>query len=275
MLAFTPRRLGSVCLVVVAVAVVYGAPMAFAQAPGPRANFWVLVLTAGAAVWYAWLTYRLLRGQQTPALVVAFENGCTIVRNFGQGAALNVSLTDGSGQTIGRTTDLGSGGCGSIPTSAEWTINEARFIFCQDVGGRWHMTKCLGQALAPAQNIPIANEVIGRVFNPPPAVRRAVAVRSAIEHWVQLNRTWDPRNWFRRATYLLRKRRAENRILRLIREARAAGRLGTTFTAADVSTATDLERIVADRFLPNHLVGNRDGEREIFFQEADGRYRLR
>jgi hypothetical protein len=256
MLIITPRRLTGALALLAAGALLYKAPTAMAWQPAARASFWVLVLTAGAALWYSWLTYRLLRGQQTPTLVVAYENGQTVVRNFGQGAALNISLTTDTGQTLGRASDLSSGGTGTVTA-------------------RWHGTKCLGQAISPAVNIPVASQVLGRVFNPPPAVRRVALVRSAVEHWVQLYRTWDPRNWVRRGAHALRKRRAENRIIGLIRHAKAAGWLGEIFTALDVSNATELERVVADRFLPNHTVGNAGGEREFFVEDSAGRYRLK
>jgi hypothetical protein len=116
---------------------------------------------------------------------------------------------------------------------------------------------------------------LGRVFNPPPDARRAALVRSAVEYWVQLNRSWDPRNWIRRVSYWVKKWRAERRIVKLIRSAIAAGRLAPAFTPAEVSEATELERIVADRFLPNHIVGNAGGEREFFVEEAAGRFRLK
>ena len=275
MLIITPRRLTGALALLAAGALLYKAPTAMAWQPAARASFWVLVLTAGAALWYSWLTYRLLRGQQTPTLVVAYENGQTVVRNFGQGAALNISLTTDTGQTLGRASDLSSGGTGTVTAPINWTVAEARYVFCQDVTARWHGTKCLGQAISPAVNIPVASQVLGRVFNPPPAVRRVALVRSAVEHWVQLYRTWDPRNWVRRGAHALRKRRAENRIIGLIRHAKAAGWLGEIFTALDVSNATELERVVADRFLPNHTVGNAGGEREFFVEDSAGRYRLK
>jgi hypothetical protein len=275
MIIVTPKRLTAVFALFAALALLYAGPRAVGWQPEPRASFWVLVLTAGAALWYAYLTYRLLRGEQTPVLVIAYEDGRTVVTNFGRGAALNISLANDSGRTLARATDLASGARTTIAATVVWTVKEARYLFYQDVSGRWHGTKCLGQAISTAASIPVANVALGRVFNPPPAVRRAALVRSAVEHWVQLNRSWDPRNWIRRATYWVRKWRAEKRITNRIRAARAEGRLGDTFTPAEVSTATELEPVVADRFLPNHTVGNFAGEREFFVQEPSGRFRLK
>jgi hypothetical protein len=43
--------------------------------PGQRASFWILVVTAGAAFWYAWLTYLILRADRTPTLAVSSQGG--------------------------------------------------------------------------------------------------------------------------------------------------------------------------------------------------------
>ena len=275
MIIFTPKRVAAVVVVVVGVAFAYFTPRLIDWEPGARATFWVLVLAAGAALWYVWLTYRLLRGEQTPVLAIAYEEGHTVIRNFGRGAALNISLTTDEGRTLTRGSDLGPGASQSVSAAMQWTINEARYLFYQDVMGRWHGTKCLGQAISSAANIPVANVFLGRVFNPPPDVRSAALVRSAVEHWVQLNRSWDPRNWIRRARYYVQKMRAERRILKLIRSAIGNGRLGETFTPAEVSAATEVEGDVADRFLPNHRVGNVAGDREFFIEDQPGRFRLR
>jgi hypothetical protein len=162
-----------------------------------------------------------------------------------------------------------------ISAAINWTINESRYLFYQDVFGRWYGTKCLGQAISKAADIPVANVFLGRVFNPPPHAGRAALVRSAVERWVQLNRTWDPRNWIRRVAYYVRKLIAERRIVKLIRSAVADGRLGGTFTSTELSAAIQLERTVVDRFLPNHTVGNVVGEREFFAEGSPGQFRLK
>ncbi len=275
MIIFTPKRVAAVLVLIACVALAYSPPNLIAWEPGARASFWVLAAAVGVALWYAWLTYCLLCGEQTPVLVIAYEENHTVIRNFGRGGALNISLTTDEGRTIARGPDLGPSESQSVSTAIEWTINEARYLFYQDVMGRWHGTKCLGEAISSAANIPVVNVFLGRVFNPPPDARRAALVRSAVEHWVQLNRSWDPRNWIRRARYYVRKMRAERRILKLIRSAIANGRLGETFTPVEVSATTEVEGVIADRFLPNHRVGNVAGERKFFIEDPPGRFRLR
>jgi len=275
MIIFTPRRIAGFAGILVVVAAVYSVPHVVAWNPGPRAGFWVLVVTASAALWYGWLTYLLLRRSQTPVLVASFEDGRTVIRNFGAGAALNVTCVTDTGSTIARTPDLAPNASHNVNAAIRWTVTESRYLFYQDVIGRWHGTKCLGQGITNAANIPVANVFLGRVFNPPSDARRAALARSAVEHWVQLNRPWDPRNWFRRIAYRVRKRRAETRILKLIRAAIADGRLGSSFSPNEVATAIELDKVVADRFLPNHVVGNAGGERALFIQEWSGRYRLK
>jgi len=275
MIIFTPRRMSAAMAAVAIFALAYSIPRLIAREPGNRAVFWVLVVTAAAALWYGWLTYRLLREGQTPVLVSAYEGDRTVIRNFGTGAALNISLTTDEGKTLSRGPDLAPGGAHSPSIRIEWTINEAKYLFYQNVTGRWYGTKCLGQGIGKAAYVPVGNVFLGRVFNPPPDARCAALVRSAVEQWVQLNRSWDPRNWIRRATYFVKQLRAERRILRLIRSAIGGGFLGAIFTPAEVSSATDLERVIADRFLANHTVGNAVGEREFFVEESPGRFRLK
>jgi hypothetical protein len=181
-------------------------------------------------------------------------------------------VTD-NGSTIARTPDFAPSASHNVNAAIRWTVTESRYLFYQDVIGRWYGTKCLG--IANEANIPVANVFLGRVFNPPSDARRAALARSAVEHWVQLNRSWDPRNWFRRIAYRVRKRRAETRIVKLIRAAVADSRLGTSFSPDEVATATELGSVVAGRFLPNHVVGNAGGERALFEEGASGRYRLK
>lgn len=275
MLIITPRRVIAVAAAVGVLALAYAFQTLVVWEPDSRANFWVLVLTAAAALWYALLTYLLLRGEQRPVLVGAYEEDRTVIRNFGRGAALNVSLTTDEGKALARGGDLAPGGARNIDSRIDWTVDESRYLFYQDVLGRWYGTKCLGQALGRAAYLPVANVFLGRVFNPPSDARQAALVRSAVEYWVQLNRSWDPRNWIRRTTWFVKKMRAERRIIELVKSAVRAGRLGTIFTPAELSAATDLERVVADRFLPNHAVGNAAGEREFFVEESAGRFRLK
>jgi len=275
MLIYTPKRLTTVLAILGILTLAYVLPNVISWQPGGRANFWVLVLTAGAALLYAWLTYLLLRSDQRPVVVVAYEDARTVVRNFGRGAALNVSVTNDKGRTIDRVGNLAPSVERRMRVQLDWTIDEARYIFCQDVFGRWYGTKSLGQSLSASAELPIANLFLGRVFNPPPEARQAAMVRSAVEYWVQLNRSWDPRNWLRRLLWFVKKIRAERRIVRLIKSAIVDGRLKTSFTAEELSKATELERIVADRFLPNHAVGNLDNERPYFVAESGGRFRLK
>lgn len=274
MVVVTLKRIALLAALGVAIALALSAPSLITWQPGDRAVFWVLIVTATAAIWYGWLTYRLLRGQHTPLLVSAYEEDRTVIRNFGAGAALNVALANDDGKTITRVSDLPAAGTHTSSKPIDWTIHEARYLFYQDVFGRWYGTKCLGQGLGKAAYVPVANVFLGRVFNPPSEARRGALVRSAVEHWVQLNRSWDPRNWVRRGRYWVNKWRAERRIISLIRSAIAAGRLERAFTAAEVSEATELQRVVADRFLPNHALGNAGGEREFFVEDSPGRFRL-
>ena len=275
MVVVTPKRIALLAALGFSIALALSAPSLITWQPGNRAVFWVLVVTATAAIWYGWLTYRLLRAQHTPVLVSAYEEGRTVIRNFGAGAALNVALANDDGKTITRVSDLPAAGTCTSSKPVDWTIHEARYLFYQDVFGRWYGTKCLGQGLGKAANVPVANVFLGRVFNPPSEARRGALVRSAVEHWVQLNRSWDPRNWVRRGRYWVDKWRAEKHIISLIRSAIVAGRLGRIFTPAEVSDVTELERVVADRFLPNHAVGNVGGEREFFVEDSPGRFRLK
>jgi hypothetical protein len=275
MVIVTTRRVTAGTTLVVVGALAYFLPSLISWEPGTRANFWVLVLTAGAALWYAWLAYLLLRGEQRPVVVAAYEEGRTVIRNFGRGAALNVSLTAEDGRVFARGGDLAPTGTGYIQSQIDWTIDEARYLFFQDVVGRWYGTKCLGQSLGKAAYLPVANVFLGRVFNPPSDARKAALVRSAVEHWVQLNRSWDPRNWLRVGIWTFKKWRAERRIVELVKAAIREGRLSDTFSPAEVSAATDLERVVADRFVPNHAVGSAAGEREFFVQESANRFRLK
>lgn len=275
MLIYTPRRLATVFAVLAILALAYFLPSVTTWQPGARANFWVLVLTAGAALLYAWLTYLLLRSDQRPVVVVAYEDARTVVRNFGRGAALNVSVTSDEGRTIDRIGNLAPSAERRMRVQIDWTVDAARYIFYQDAFGRWYGTKSLGQALSASADLPVANLFLGRVFNPPPEARQAAMVRSAVEYWVQLNRTWDPRNWVRRLSWFLKKMRAERRIITLIKSAIGDGRLGESFTTEQLSNATELERVVADRFLPNHAVGNLDNEREYFVPESGGRFRFK
>ena len=275
MTIITARRAALVALVVLAGGTAYVLRGVTAWEPSPRANFWILTAAAGAALWYGWLTYLSLRADQTPTLVARFQNDSTIVQNFGRGAALNVSITDDDGNRLVRVPDLAPNESHSISSRIDWTVTEARYVFSQDVRAKWFGTKALGQGITSAANLPVANVFLGRVFNPPSDATRAAAVRSAVDHWVQLNRSWDPRNWVRRLAYFARKYMAERRIVTLIRAAIRDGRLTSPFSASDVSTATDLDRIVADRFLPNHRVGNPGDEREFFVEESSGRFRLK
>jgi len=274
MVVVTPKRIALLLGLGVAAALALSARSLIAWQPGGRAVFWVLVVTATAAIWYCWLTYLLWRAQHTPVLVSAYEEGGTVIRNFGSGVALNVALANGDGTTITRVADLPAAGTYTSSKPIDWAIYESRYLFYQDVFGRWYGTKCLGQGLGKAAYIPVANVFLGRVFNPPSEARRGALVRSAVEHLVQLNRSWDPRNWVRRGRHWVNKWRAERRIVSLIRSAIMAGRLGRVFTPAEVSEATELERVVADRFLPNHALGNAGGEREFFVEDSPGRFRL-
>ena len=274
MLLLTPRRIAIAIGAALLAAGIYSAPLVFPWALRQVATFWVYVLTAAAAFWYGWLTYLLLRKEQTPVLVMSYEDASTVFRNFGRGAALNVTLLDTKGRTVARAKDLGPDKSYSTSTAIRWTLEHGRYVFYQDIFGRWYATKCLGQGVTQAQSSTVSNAFVGRVYSPPPEARRAALVRDAVEHWVQLNRSWDPRNWVRRASYYVRKLRAEKRIIKSIREAIAAGRLGELFTAAEVAQATQIERAVIDRFLGNHVPGNVDQERAYFVQAEAERFRL-
>jgi hypothetical protein len=186
-----------------------------------------------------------------------------------------VSIIDDDGHELARVPDLAPTESQSISSRIDWTIFKARYVFYQDVQANWFGTKALGQGISSAANLPVANVFLGRVFNPPTDAARSAMVRSAVNYLVQLNRSWDPRNWFRKLAYWAQKHRAERCILSMIRTALRDGRLESPFTASDVSTATELEQIVANRFLPNHCIGNPGGEREFFVEKRSGRFRLK
>lgn len=242
MVILTLKRVAWFTVTVLALASAWSLPVMLNWRPGERAMFWALVATALAAIWYAWLTYRILRAQHTPVLVGAFENTQTVVRNFGAGAGVNVIITDSHGHKLTRVSDLAPGQSCTVSQAIDWTISGANYLFYQDVYARWYGTRSLGQAIASAANIPVANVFLGRVFNAPPEARRAALVISAVDYWVQLNRSWDPRNWVRRFEFFVKKWLAERRILGLIRAAIVAGRLPNKFTAAQLAEATDIEK---------------------------------
>lgn len=270
----TPRIIAWVVIGAIASVAFYQSAALVAWTPGPVASFWVLALTAAAALWYGWLTYLLFRKDYIPVIVVSFRGGVTIFRNVGHGAALNISLIDSNGRKVTRSPDLARDERHEVGMVIRWTLERGRFVFYQDAYGRWYATKCLGQGIAEAPEIPVSNAFVGRVYNPPKEARRAALVRDVFEHWVQLNRSWDPRNWVRRAAHWYKKWRAEKRIVGMIRDAIREGTLNEPFHAADVSRAIDLESVIAERFLANHTHGNIDGERVFFAAEGTG-FRLR
>lgn len=268
----TPRIVAWATTLALLAAALYWRTALAAWAPGPVATFWVLVLTASAALWYGWLTYLLLRKDHTPVVVMSFSSGATIFRNVGHGVALNVVLVERN-RTVARAKDLARNECHHVNTTIRWTLDRGRHVFYQDAYGRWYATKCLGQGIADVPEVAVANAFVGRTYNPPKEVRRAALVRDVLEHFVQLNRTWDPRNWLGKAMHWNRKRRAENRLVGMVRRALTTGRLSEPFSAAEMSVAIELEAVVAEPFLANHSPGNADGER-VFFERDGDTYRL-
>lgn len=276
MVLFSLRRLTTLAIAISAIAVLpLVVPRLLQWSPGDQATYWMLALTAAGALWVGWLTYLNLRSEQRPILIVTFEDGGTKVRNLGRGASLNGSLTGDAGNRLARFADLASGETAPVRHTMDWTITESRFLFYQDIAGAWFSTKCLGQGATGAHNLPVANLFLGRVFNPPASARSAATSRSAIEHLTQLNRWWDPRNWFRRIAYEVKLWRSERRLVEMITASLKAGTLTSPFTSAEVSRATGMEGVVADRFLPNHTVNNPGGEREFFVETENGRFRLK
>ena len=109
---------------------------------------------------YVWLTYNILRLQQTPVVTVEqvsaageleMDNQLQSVRNSGQGAAFNVLVYQHDKTPEGKPTSLeylwvgslGPGESRQLARSIEigYTEDYPRRFWYQDIGGRWYATR--------------------------------------------------------------------------------------------------------------------------------------
>jgi hypothetical protein len=127
MIIITPRKLSILAaLLAVALGLYFGIGGLRTWEPGNRATFWVLTVTAAAALGYAWLTYQILRAEHVPILTAVFRGGQTVVRNNGKGAALNASVANAKGGFLWTIGDLPPSEERSITQNLGWSIAEAR-----------------------------------------------------------------------------------------------------------------------------------------------------